>query len=148
MKVRISSSGAARDFSGAMTDISFLLIIFFLVTTVFMTTQGILIKLPEPDSEPRRLHPNEVILVKIISEGKYLIDRKVETDKAGLQSQIEARFGQIADPVLVINVAGDNIVYEEVLDVLEISKSTGISSFSIQYNESEPMGLRLDEGVK
>jgi biopolymer transport protein ExbD len=144
MKVKIRTSRSEKDFSGAMTDISFLLIIFFLVTTVFMTTQGILLKLPSPETQPQRLHLDEIILIEILGPAEYSVNKSILTGVDELAGQIKASLETLSDPVLVLMVAGD-VVYQEVLKVLEVSKEAGVSSFSIQYKESEPRGLRLEE---
>ncbi|MBI9105252.1 MAG: biopolymer transporter ExbD [Spirochaetales bacterium] len=149
MKVKIRTSRSEKDFSGAMTDISFLLIIFFLVTTVFMTTvfmttQGILLKLPSPETEPQRLHLDEIILIEMLGSDKFMINKKFTVSQEELAGQIKAGLQTLSDPVLVLMVTGD-VSYEEVLNILEISKEAGVSSFSIQYKESKPRGLRLEE---
>ncbi len=145
-KIRINNSRSGRDFSGAMTDISFLLIIFFLVTTVFISTQGILIKLPELDTAPRRLHPDEIISVEIISEGKYKVgDTLVNAEE--LVPLIASRIAALTEPILILGVNGE-IKYQEVLSVLETAKANGASSFSIRYQKSDPRGLKIgDEGI-
>ncbi len=143
MRIRVNMPVAGRDFSGAMTDISFLLIIFFLVTSMFLSTQGILIKLPDSDSAPRRLHPNEVISIEIVSEGKYRIG-ETTVGKDGLALLIAFQASTLDEPILVLGVNSD-IIYEEVIQVLEIAKENGASSFSIRYQKSEPRGLKIGE---
>jgi len=143
VKIRINKSKSGRDFSGAMTDISFLLIIFFLVTTVFISTQGILIKLPEPDTAPRRLHPDDIISLDIISEGKYKIGDALVNAKE-LVPLISARIAALEEPILILGVNGD-IKYQEVLKILEIAKENGASSFSIRYQQSDPRGLKIGD---
>jgi len=145
-KIRVRESKSGRDFSGAMTDISFLLIVFFLVTTVFISTQGILIKLPELETAPRKLHPDEIIAVEIISAGKYKMgETLVNFDE--LIPLISSRIASLSEPILVLDVNGE-IKYKEVLKILELAKEHGASSFSIQYQESDPRGLKIgDEGI-
>ena len=143
MKIKVKKSGAGRDFSGAMTDISFLLIIFFLVTSVFLSTKGILIKLPNSETEPRRLHPNEVISVEIISKGEYKIE-ETTVGKDKLAPLITHYAATLQEPILVLGV-GTDILYDEVIQILEIAKENGASSFSIRYQESEPRGLKIGE---
>ena len=145
MKIRLGGSKSAKDFSGAMTDISFLLIIFFLVTAVFVTTRGIFLRLPETDSAPKRLHPEEVIIVEILSGDRYRINRDKEVPENELAAAISDGMQSVSNPVLVINAAGD-VIYQDVLDVLETAKTAGVTAFSIQYSESEPRGLKLEEG--
>ena len=146
MKIRINSSKASSDFTGAMTDISFLLIIFFLVTTVFMSAQGILLKLPSVASEPQKLSINEIILIEIISADEYVINRGNTIKKAGLKDAIKSNVDNLPEPVLVLLVSGE-ITYQNVLDVLEISKSGGINKFSVRYKKNDPRGLQIEESA-
>ena len=143
MKIRIRSSRAAGDFTGAMTDISFLLIIFFLVTTVFMTAQGILLHLPGDDTEPKRLSMNEIVLVEIISDSEYIVNRGEVIVLEALSETINKSASLLPEPVLVLLVSGE-VTYQNVLDVLELSKSSGITKFSVQYKDSKPIGLKIE----
>lgn len=141
MNIRIHRPAGDRDFSGAMTDISFLLIIFFLVTAVFMSTQGILVRLPDVDTSPRTLKPDEVVQVSITSPGAYRVGDR-EAGFSELKTLMSARIAILKEPILILNVSAD-VRYEEVLSVLEIAKEAGASSFSIKYRESDPRGLKI-----
>lgn len=144
MKIKTGRSRSAKDFSGAMTDISFLLIIFFLVTTIFMTTDGLLLKLPATDAEPQRLHLNEVLLIEIVNSDEYIVNRGATVNRSGLSGQIRSGVERLIEPVLVLFVTGE-VSYQHVLEVLEISRDEGISKFSIQYKDGDPRGLSIDE---
>lgn len=62
--------------AGSMADIAFLLLIFFLVTTVIETDKGILVNLPrwEKDSIPPRVPEKNILSVKINKSNDLLVE--------------------------------------------------------------------------
>ncbi len=62
--------------AGSMADIAFLLLIFFLVTTVIENDKGILVNLPrwEIDYIPPRIPPKNVLSVKINKTNELLVE--------------------------------------------------------------------------
>ncbi|MBI9103046.1 MAG: biopolymer transporter ExbD [Spirochaetales bacterium] len=142
LKVRKKAHG---DFSGAMTDISFLLIIFFLVTSVFISTQGILLRLPEPESVPRRLKPDEVISLKLLAGGEIRVEDKALNEDE-LAAYITRRVLLMEDPVLVLSVEED-CLYDEVTKALEISRENGAGAFSILYESGTARGVKIGEDL-
>jgi len=59
--------------SASMADIAFLLIIFFMVTTVFSATKGLDFKLPE-EQEDVAVEEEEAIYFKVLEDGSFLMD--------------------------------------------------------------------------
>jgi biopolymer transport protein ExbD len=59
-----------------MADVAFLLIIFFLVTSVFSVTRGIQFSLPRHDEAALSASPEAAVLVKIGANGSLLVDEK------------------------------------------------------------------------
>ncbi len=63
--------------AGSMADIAFLLLIFFLVTTVIMNEKGIMVKLPPMYDGPIPPIPEKnVINIKINGEGQLLFEKQ------------------------------------------------------------------------
>jgi biopolymer transport protein ExbD len=125
-----------------MTDISFLLIIFFIVSAVFVTDQGIFLKLPDPGAAPRTLTRDEVVSIEITSPGSYIIDGQ-EAGAAEVRGILQQKIGLFEEPIVVLNVAS-GIKYQEVLSVLEEARYAGYSGFSVKTDEENPLGLRID----
>ncbi len=146
MKIIIRKHSRNRDFTGAMTDISFLLIIFFLVTAVFMSSQGIILKLPRKNEQPRHLTPDKIVFVELLPDDRYLVNSKPVKNRESLPEYIKAGSSGLSEPVLVLQI-NDNVSYQEVLDILELSKTAGVSVFSIRYMEDKPRGLRIEAGT-
>ena len=141
-RISINTESPNRDFSGAMTDISFLLIIFFIITAVFVTDQGIFLKLPTPDAQPRVLTPDEVVSVVIESPGTYTVDGN-DAAAGELRSALAERVGRLEEAIVVVTV-GAAIQYQEVLKVLEEARSVGFSAFSIKTELESPLGLQIE----
>ena len=137
-----NSSSSKHDLSGAMTDISFLLIIFFIINAVFMNDRGILLKLPDPDVPPRVLKPEEVIRVAIREPGVYIVDEQ-EVQATGLRSALSQKVSTFDEPIMVLTV-GRNVTYQEVLTVLEEARYAGCTGFSIKTDLEHPLGLKID----
>lgn len=147
MKINTGKTGKVSDFTGAMTDISFLLIIFFLVSAVFMSTAGIVLKLPEKNSSPRTMTADEVVIVDILAEDEFLVNKQPAAGKKLLSQLISEAAEPISDPVMILNVDSD-VKYQSIVDIMEITKESGISKFTIRYLEGEPIGLKVGEAAE
>ncbi len=130
-----------------MTDISFLLIIFFLVTAVFTADQGLKLALPDKESEPKQLPPEDVIEIVIDDNGEYLLEGVSPTGGTGLPG-LEREIGVLVernpDSVVLVKAA-ETVIYQQVLDVLSAAKSAGAGRFSIISESSDPLPVSLED---
>lgn len=62
--------------TASMADVAFLLIIFFLVTSVFSVTRGIQFSLPRHDEAAFAAEPEAAVLIKVASDGSLLVDER------------------------------------------------------------------------
>lgn len=110
-----------------MIDIVFLLLIFFLLTTNFITEEGINVKLPQARSTAAQTQ--EDITVVISKEGKILI-RNDELNESQLFDRLSALIG--SDPhKLVIIKADREIVLNKAVKVMDIAKTAGAERLCI-----------------
>ncbi len=66
----------------SMSDIAFLLIIFFITSMSFLYRQGIKVQLPKKDSPPAVFSKGSIILLKIEKAGNYYEnDQKIQLEK-------------------------------------------------------------------
>lgn len=125
--------------AGSMADISFLLLIFFLVTTTMDTDKGIPMVLPERGGEAK-INPKNITKVLVNDIGDILFDNKIVTD-ADLQELLESRIkerGYDSDgkPKLIVSIKTDrNTDYERYITVLDIVKESGATKISIAEPE-------------
>lgn len=112
--------------TASMADVAFLLIIFFLVTSVFSVTRGIQFSLPRRDEAAFSAEPEAAVLIKVAADGSLLVD-----DKPMTLDQIRGYLG----PRLQRNPAKSVIVqtsldapYSAMTDVFDELRQTGVSN--------------------
>lgn len=62
--------------TSSMADITFLLIIYFMVTTTFAATRGLDFALPKEEKNPPLIEKEESVLIEIKPGGQLLVDGK------------------------------------------------------------------------
>lgn len=74
--MKFSRKSTSEEIPTASTaDIAFLLIVYFMVTTVFSATRGLDFTLPKED-EPLKQEEEESVEIKILPDGSLLVDQK------------------------------------------------------------------------
>ncbi len=126
--------------TSSMADIAFLLLIFFLVTTVFDEEIGLQVVLPDrsPESE-QEVSPKNLIFFLVQADGSVVV-RRGESDATQIITarQVEPLMRQaIADNELIIGVVQTSAQarYEHMISVLDGIQSAGATRFSLQLLE-------------
>ncbi len=114
-----------------LVDIVFLLLIFFMVTTVFPDNDGLLIE--KPRSENAAGLNNDRIIIKLDWQGiAYLENMPVTTDDIKRQLEIEAA----NKPQLAVTVYADRrATTESLIDVIDAAKAGGARQLGIATDE-------------
>jgi biopolymer transport protein ExbD len=111
-----------------MSDIAFLLLIFFLVTTIFALEQGIPMALPGQQSENVKVKRKNILTVKAFANGSVTVDEDpVAID--GIRPIIEKRLAQNDKLVIVIETHPDAEygLMVDILDELRLARARTIS---------------------
>lgn len=74
-----SRKSKAEVFTGTMADVSFLLIIFFMITAAFSVSKGIDFSLGEPPEKDQVIEPWEAVDVHVQADGSLQVDGEVMT---------------------------------------------------------------------
>ncbi|UCG43271.1 MAG: biopolymer transporter ExbD [candidate division WOR-3 bacterium] len=119
------------------SDIAFLLIIFFMVSTVFRKEQGLQITIPEAEATERILKRRNVSNIWMDQEGKTTVSDNL-VSPAVLTNVMAERV--IENPDLVVMLQADREVgYGFVTDVLEALKEA--RALRITFATDFPTGL-------
>ena len=123
---------SARIPSVSMGDIAFLLLIFFMATTIFKTEEGIEVRLPQSETGEKQ-KKDSVLHVWIDRNGRvWLNDRFVSSDR--LHESI-ARSAQAQPGLVVAFNADERAPYRAIASVLEQLKEANVVHVSFT---SEP----------
>jgi biopolymer transport protein ExbD len=74
MKIKRETKVTDEIPTASMADVSFLLIVFFMITSTFAATRGLDFALPEQEDNPPVVEKEESVLVEIQPGGQLLVD--------------------------------------------------------------------------
>ncbi len=129
MKKLQARSRPSTEFSAsAMSDIAFLLLIFFLVTTIFALEQGIPLILPGQQSDNVKVKRKNILVVKAHANNSITID-KDPVPLANVRTIIEERLATNEKLVVVIETHPDAEygLMIDILDELKLARARTIS---------------------
>jgi biopolymer transport protein ExbD len=129
MKKLGAKSRPTTEFSAsAMSDIAFLLLIFFLVTTIFALERGIPMLLPGQKSDDVKVKRKNIMTVKAFANGSVTIDDDPVTLSA-IRPMVEERLARNDKTIVVIETHPDSEygLMVDILDELRLAKARTIS---------------------
>ncbi|HUP00547.1 MAG TPA: biopolymer transporter ExbD [Gemmatimonadota bacterium] len=122
--------------TASMADIAFLLLIFFLVTTVFAEDRGLSLVLPERQTEEVEINPKNIITFYVVGQGVVQLRRGDSPDKQTLNyEQVESIVRQelAGNPRLIVSVkTSPEANYVDMVNVLDEVKLAGATRISLQ----------------
>lgn len=104
----------------SMTDIVFLLLIFFLLTSTLVPSNVLELKLPKADGETVQ---QEQVIVSIDNEGKFFVGEQ-EIPKQQLEMQLNQKFDGIEEGAFVLQ-AEENTYTKDVVFVMDVANRNG-----------------------
>ncbi len=111
----------------SLTDIILQLLIFFLLTSSFITQSGIRIQLPR--SETKEQLSDRHIIVTLTSENEiYVFNDKIGKDD--LSKKLKEISGDDKSKLVVLR-ADKNVPIQGVIDIMDIAKSVGLTRFVV-----------------
>jgi biopolymer transport protein ExbD len=138
--IRKQSKVEDRIPTSSMADIAFLLLVFFLVTTVFDEEIGLQVVLPErgPEAETE-VNPKNLLFFLIQPDGSVIVRRGESPAEQRITTrQVEGLMRQeLAGNANIIGVVqtSPQARYESMVQVLDGIQSAGATRFSLQLLE-------------
>ena len=116
------------------TDVVLVLLIIFMVSTPLLLQPSIKIKLPKAGSTEAGSGRNVTIMINAAGQ-VYLKNREIELES--LKAELSAQAASDPDVAVVIN-ADKQVVYDKIVQVLDISKQAGVRklALAIEYQKN------------
>ncbi len=135
MKVRIRRRKAIdATESGALSDLAFLLIIFFIVIAVFNINKGFILGLPKKDST-KLINIEEIMKVQLTASNQLEYEGRIlsldEVEKAALE------IVRLKPNMTFLLKVDPESGYQNVIDVVDVVRKLKIDNFS--FSMSEPL---------
>lgn len=122
--------------TASMADIAFLLLIFFLVTTVFAEDRGLSLVLPGRQSEEIEINPRNIITFYVVGDGVVELRRGDAPDRQAIdvdQVQAITRQELAANPRLIVSIeTAPDAAYVDMVDTLDDVKQAGATRISLK----------------
>lgn len=116
--------------TASMSDIAFLLLIFFIVTTIFSVEQGIPLQLPGLVSDQKKINRKNLLRIVTGADSRvYVDDQPVEV--AALEGLVKRRI-QANDKTIVLIETHPDAPYGTLVDVLDEVKQAKARRISIK----------------
>jgi biopolymer transport protein ExbD len=122
--------GAGEFQAASMSDIAFLLLVFFIVTTIFALEEGIPLVLPARSSEVARVKQKNILEIKAYPDGSVVI----EGDNVGLigvRPLVERRLSE-NEKLIVVIVTHPDSEYGLMVDLLDEIKLANCRRISLK----------------
>lgn len=115
--------------TASMSDINFLLLIFFLVSTMFAVEKGLPMALPGKGSQTVKLKRDNVLAIQAYENGSIVIRGTGPVSVREIKPLIEKKLLQNPKLVVVIETHpdADYGIMVDILDELRLAKATRIS---------------------
>jgi biopolymer transport protein ExbD len=131
MKKRDEEEAGEIDLT-PMLDVVFILLIFFIVTSVFVTEAGIDVSKPEASTAESK--KGDLILIAVGPNGDIWIDGD-QIDSRFIRSRFELRLADAPNSAVIIQADAD-ANNEQVLLILEAAREANILDVSISTTEA------------
>ncbi len=111
-----------------MVDVVFLLLIFFMISTTFIETPGLSIKLPESSTQVADKEPEE-IKIYLSKKGEIFLGETAMSTEA-LKRHLQG-YGSRADRMIFLLLADKEARHGQVVELMDLAKVAGFSKLAI-----------------
>ncbi len=119
--------------TASMADIAFLLIVFFMLTTVFTANKGIEYGIPKKEKSST-IKPEESIYVHIKKDGFY-VDFKKFNSLEEISGYIESKMEETHFRKPVVIRTDEDVDFQKTVTILDLLNQIGVKNISIPTEE-------------
>lgn len=116
MNLRGRNKVSAEFSMSSMTDIVFLLLVFFLLTSPAVTPEALDLILPRAQGKTTNVHKASVSITK---EGNYYVDNE-RVSEYGIEKKLKERLEGQEDPTIILR-AEEGVPIEEAVFVMDLA---------------------------
>ncbi|MCX7787015.1 MAG: biopolymer transporter ExbD [Spirochaetes bacterium] len=138
MRIRIPRrTGADIGESGTLSDLAFLLIIFFIVIAVFNVNRGFLLGLPRPDSK-RVVQRQDLLQADLARDGSIRVEGRVMS-LSELSTRLRETRRLRPNMTFALRIDPDT-PYQRVVDMIDLVRRLDIDNFSFSMGNLSALG--------
>ncbi|MBN1648546.1 MAG: biopolymer transporter ExbD [Spirochaetales bacterium] len=115
--------------SGALSDLAFLLIVFFIVVAVLNVNRGFLMQLPRKDSA-RVVNVDDLVKISLLEDGRITCQDK-ELLPEELEELVTDTISVRPNMTMLLDIHPE-VSYQEVVGIIELVKKLHVENFSFR----------------
>lgn len=120
--------------SGSLNDLSFLLIIFFIVIAGFNVNKGFLLNLPSKE-KPIVVNTEDIFKCTLQADGRLIMEGQ-EINISDLTTRIEEKLRIWPNLTFLLSIDG-NCAYQNVVDVISTIRKCRVENFSFRMTDAQ-----------
>lgn len=120
--------------SGSLNDLSFLLIIFFIVIAGFNVNKGFLLNLPSKE-KPIVVNTEDIFKCTLQADGRLIMEGQ-EINISDLTTRIEEKLRIWPNLTFLLSIDGD-CAYQNVVDVISTIRKCRVENFSFRMIDAQ-----------
>lgn len=129
MKIRKSRRESENSSWSSMSDIAFLLIIFFMISSAFMFREGINLILPD-STKSVTMKSSDLFFIKLKKDSSIEVEKK-KIEITMLEDRLKDFISRVEDGAVIIQVEAD-AEYSGVIDIIDTVRLSGAHKLSIK----------------
>ena len=129
-KIKRTINATSEISLSSMSDIAFLLIIFFLVTSIFLIKDGLHISMPDKNGAPVYMAADKILTVEFRKDSNIYIKEK-KLNMGEIKSELVKWNSEKPDGAILLKISGE-LPYEKAITLIDTVKSSGESRFSVR----------------
>jgi biopolymer transport protein ExbD len=130
VKIKRNIKATAEITLSSMSDVAFLLIIFFLVTSIFLLKDGLHVAMPDKNKPPVLMSASNILTVEFRKDSSlYIKDRRLEFSE--VRDELKKWSTEKPGGAVLLKISGQ-LPYEKAVTLIDAVKGSGDSRFSIR----------------
>ncbi len=135
MKIRRNIRMTSEPNMAASSDIAFLLIIFFMVTSGFIFKDGLQMVLPDKSKKPEVIKDQKITNVTIDSAGIISLNKKAITVEL-LKQELDSLIKSEPESIVLVKVDKE-VPYQKVIEIVDLMKIVNVKRLSMKMSGGE-----------
>jgi len=130
VKIKRNIRATAEITLSSMSDVAFLLIIFFLVTSIFLLKDGLHVSMPDKNKPPVLMSAANIFTVEFRKDGNlYVGNRKLELPV--VREKLVKWNRKKPGGTILLKISGE-LPYEKAVSLIDTVKGSGDNRFSVR----------------
>jgi biopolymer transport protein ExbD len=130
VRIKRSAKATGEITIASMSDVAFLLIIFFLVTSIFLLKDGLHLALPDTTKPATVVAADEVATIAVRKDGTATLDGK-RADMAAIEGLLREKRTEKPALVVLLKLSGE-LPYGSAVAVIDMVKAAGVTKLSLR----------------